>query len=169
MTKFCIELEDMALPDAIAAVVEAWLDAQSEENTIISRNAMLESMALKPYCEPWKDSEIWEKELRRHLFSRCDYQWTIGPAEQQWTNKLRHPGMPSEKFNQKNKIHLTYFDAKNRQRWILLPCEWSNENIELIHDWVTPIVDWVEDENKTLANAYKRVKSLYDEYDEDFI
>jgi hypothetical protein len=31
MTKFCIELEDMALPDAIAAVVEAWLDAQSEE------------------------------------------------------------------------------------------------------------------------------------------
>jgi len=31
MTKFCIELEEMALPDAIAAVVEAWLDAQSEE------------------------------------------------------------------------------------------------------------------------------------------
>jgi len=34
MTKFCIELEDMALPDAIAAVVEAWLDAQSEEPTL---------------------------------------------------------------------------------------------------------------------------------------
>ena len=32
MTKFCIDLEDMMLPDAIAAVVEAWLDAQSEEN-----------------------------------------------------------------------------------------------------------------------------------------
>ena len=32
MTKFCIDLEDMMLPDAIAAVVEAWLDAQSEES-----------------------------------------------------------------------------------------------------------------------------------------
>ena len=32
MTKFCIDLEDMMLPDAIAAVVEAWLDAQSEDN-----------------------------------------------------------------------------------------------------------------------------------------
>ena len=31
MTKFCIDLEDMMLPDAIAAVVEAWLDAHSEE------------------------------------------------------------------------------------------------------------------------------------------
>ena len=31
MSKFCIDLEDMMLPDAIAAVVEAWYDAQSEE------------------------------------------------------------------------------------------------------------------------------------------
>jgi hypothetical protein len=29
MTKFCIELEGMMLPDAIAAVVEAWYDAQN--------------------------------------------------------------------------------------------------------------------------------------------
>ena len=28
MSKFCIELEGMMLPDAIAAVVEAWYDAQ---------------------------------------------------------------------------------------------------------------------------------------------
>jgi hypothetical protein len=31
MTKFCIELEGMMLPDAIAAVVEAWYDAQNTQ------------------------------------------------------------------------------------------------------------------------------------------
>jgi hypothetical protein len=29
MSKFCIDLEGMMLPDAIAAVVEAWYDAQN--------------------------------------------------------------------------------------------------------------------------------------------
>jgi len=32
MSKFCIELEGMMLPDAIAAVVEAWYDAQNVES-----------------------------------------------------------------------------------------------------------------------------------------
>ena len=32
MSKFCIELEGISMPDAIAAVVEAWYDAQ---NTLI--------------------------------------------------------------------------------------------------------------------------------------
>jgi hypothetical protein len=31
MSKFCIDLEGMMLPDAIAAVVEAWYDAQNTE------------------------------------------------------------------------------------------------------------------------------------------
>ena len=30
MSKFCIQLESMMLPDAIAAVVEAWYDAQNK-------------------------------------------------------------------------------------------------------------------------------------------
>jgi hypothetical protein len=30
MSKFCIDLEGVMLPDAIAAVVEAWYDAQNE-------------------------------------------------------------------------------------------------------------------------------------------
>jgi hypothetical protein len=30
MSKFCIDLEDVMLPDAIAAVVEAWYDYQSD-------------------------------------------------------------------------------------------------------------------------------------------
>jgi hypothetical protein len=30
MSNFCIDLEGMMLPDAIAAVVEAWYDAQNE-------------------------------------------------------------------------------------------------------------------------------------------
>jgi hypothetical protein len=33
MSKFCIDLEGVMLPDAIAAVVEAWYDAQ---NTLVS-------------------------------------------------------------------------------------------------------------------------------------
>jgi hypothetical protein len=31
MSKFCIQLNDISLPDAIAAVVEAWYDAQNTE------------------------------------------------------------------------------------------------------------------------------------------
>jgi hypothetical protein len=54
MTKFCIELEEMALPDAIAAVVEAWLDAQSEE-----------------------PSEKWEDELRLHIKREFGRGWSI--------------------------------------------------------------------------------------------
>jgi hypothetical protein len=34
MSKFCIDLDGVMLPDAIAAVVEAWLDAQSVGNLI---------------------------------------------------------------------------------------------------------------------------------------
>jgi hypothetical protein len=32
MSKFCINLEGLMLPDAIAAVVEAWYDAQNAGN-----------------------------------------------------------------------------------------------------------------------------------------
>jgi len=32
MSKFCIDLEGMMLPDAIAAVVEAWYEAQNTED-----------------------------------------------------------------------------------------------------------------------------------------
>lgn len=31
MSQFCIDLRDVSLPDAIAAVVEAWYDAQMQE------------------------------------------------------------------------------------------------------------------------------------------
>jgi hypothetical protein len=34
MSKFCIDLEGMMLPDAIAAVVEAWYDAQTTDKRI---------------------------------------------------------------------------------------------------------------------------------------
>ena len=34
MSKFCIELEGMMMPDAIAAVVEAWYDAQNTDKRI---------------------------------------------------------------------------------------------------------------------------------------
>jgi hypothetical protein len=33
MSKFCIDLEGVMLPDAIAAVVEAWYEAQNTETT----------------------------------------------------------------------------------------------------------------------------------------
>lgn len=33
MSKFCIDLENMTLPDAIAALCEAWYDAQGADTT----------------------------------------------------------------------------------------------------------------------------------------
>jgi hypothetical protein len=55
VTKFCIDLEDMMLPDAIAAVVEAWLDAHSEEA-----------------------SKEWEDELRNAIKRQFGRGWSIG-------------------------------------------------------------------------------------------
>jgi hypothetical protein len=38
MSKFCIDLEGMMLPDAIAAVVEAWYDAQMPSEQSIQQH-----------------------------------------------------------------------------------------------------------------------------------
>ena len=53
MSKFCIELKGMMLPDAIAAVVEAWYEAQnltlqikSQENADIRLTDWAESVGL---------------------------------------------------------------------------------------------------------------------------
>lgn len=40
MSKFCIDLEGMMLPDAIAAVVEAWYEAQNVDNLIEQEHAL---------------------------------------------------------------------------------------------------------------------------------
>ena len=55
MTKFCIDLEDMMLPDAIAAVIEAWYDAQVLDNA----------------------NADWENELRFEIKNRNGRGWSV--------------------------------------------------------------------------------------------
>jgi hypothetical protein len=74
MTKFCIELEDMALPDAIAAVVEAWLDAQSEEgiydkksNAPYQPGELIEFRDSASPISPWKRGWVVYKVYHRKI------------------------------------------------------------------------------------------------------
>jgi hypothetical protein len=57
MSKFCIDLEGMMLPDAIAAVVEAWYDVQ---------NGMQQSN--------------WEEELRLKIKREFGRGWSVFPT-----------------------------------------------------------------------------------------
>lgn len=54
MSKFCIELEGMMLPDAIAAVVEAWYEAQNVES-----------------------AADWVEELRLQIKRECGRGWSV--------------------------------------------------------------------------------------------
>ena len=55
MSKFCIDLEGVMLPDAIAAVVEAWYDAQDTE------------VVQKIYNQPISDPRIIEGDLNQKI------------------------------------------------------------------------------------------------------
>lgn len=44
MSKFCIDLEGMMLPDAIAAVVEAWYEAQNTEVSKVKQHYTIEEL-----------------------------------------------------------------------------------------------------------------------------
>ena len=158
MSKFCIDLEGMLLPDAIAAVVEAWYEAQSVDNTgslsIKLQPATTDPRSLFYQTNNFDDLNYegspWEILLRKSVFHWVDGEWSIGgryQKPQDWENL----------FYQETR--LTYIDDEGRSRWVPLPFEWSIENANKIRDYAGAIVDWVEQEGKTLANAYKRVRS----------
>jgi len=54
MSKFCIELEGVMLPDAIAAVVEAWYEAQNVES-----------------------AADWVEDLRLQIKRECGRGWSV--------------------------------------------------------------------------------------------
>ena len=149
MSKFCIDLEGMLLPDAIAAVVEAWYEAQSVDNTGTS-SIKLQPKTTDPLSLFYQTSNFdnlnYEDSPWEALLRKCVCQW----AGKEWSIGGRYLYQETR---------LTYVDDEGRSRWVALPFEWSVENANAIRDYASAIIDWVEDGGKTLANAYKRVKS----------
>ena len=63
MSKFCIELEDVTLPDVIAAVVEAWYEAQNVDIANL-KYAPGQAIQRKPPCgnrERYEDGWVFYK------------------------------------------------------------------------------------------------------------
>jgi hypothetical protein len=153
MSKFCIDLEGVMLPDAIAALVEAWSDAQDTDCADRPLNDV-QSATDYAACSFYKlinfynlnyDDSPWERLLRESIFYGCDQEWSIGSR---WDGQRFRP-------------RLTHVDERGKSKWVLLPFEWSVINANDIRNYASDVVEWVEMENKTLANAYKRVFAFY--------
>ena len=153
MSKFCIDLEGMMLPDAIAALVEAWGDAQDADGVDrLPDDVQSETDFMA--CQFYKsinfdnlnyDGSPWERLLRESIFYGCDQEWSIG---RRWDGECFRP-------------RLTHVDERGKLKWIVLPFEWAVINANDIRNYASDIVEWVESENKTLANAHKRVAAFY--------
>ena len=86
MNKFCIDLDGVTLPDAIAAVVEAWYEAQNVENLIEQKN--------EPYQpgEPIEIRETVNSAWKRGwvFYKDCNAKVGICLAEK-WNYELNKP------------------------------------------------------------------------------
>ncbi len=103
MSKFCIELEGMMLPDAIAAVVEAWYEAQNMQpleseldqkislsNKIIKDKELKSKLKLSIYIEQ-RGAKL---AIRGRLPSKVN-------TETQWVTQRISIGMAASPFNVK--------------------------------------------------------------------
>ena len=120
MSMFCIELEGMMLPDAIAAVVEAWYDAQNVEvvkSALDHQNSGIElEQMLSVSNKILKDKQLNSKlkssiyieqrggklVIRGRLPSKVDY-------DAPWITQRISIGIPSESSNVKRAEILTCF------------------------------------------------------------
>jgi hypothetical protein len=77
MSKFCINLESMMLPDAIAAVVEAWYDAQNAGNMAKQNHGPYrpgEPIEIRDSAAPgsaWKRGWVFYKSIQQHIRIAC--------------------------------------------------------------------------------------------------
>ena len=141
--RFSIDLDGLALPDAIAAVVEAWYEAQSVDNDVSNPK-----IDFNDY--DYEDS-AWERLLREHVFRGCDHEWSLGPR-------------PAKNKTYDLQACLTHVNKRGKTEWVLLPFEWCVKNANEISDFAFGIVSWVEDESKTFAKGYKSLKVWHDAY-----
>jgi hypothetical protein len=88
MSKFCIQLESMMLPDAIAAVVEAWYDAQNAGNMAKQNHGPYrpgEPIEIRDSAAPgsaWKRGWV--------FYKSCNVKIGICLAEK-WNHELNKP------------------------------------------------------------------------------
>ena len=88
MSKFCIDLDGMTLPDAIAAVVEAWYDSQIVEA----------DSDVKPLQKDLRDVQSSEGVSKRAMWKQC--AWYVRPSTysklKRYVNRLQEMGRISD-------------------------------------------------------------------------
>lgn len=120
MTKFCIELEGITMPDAIAAVVEAWYDAQ---NIDIRINEKAKSNV--------KETAQWEEELRLKIKRQFGRGWSIYKTN---GNKLNPYG--------KTRLTRIESDCSPRTREsVVISVEYREKNVNLLFDYITDLIN----------------------------
>ena len=120
MSKFCIELEGVMLPDAIAAVVEAWYEAQ---NMDISINEKAKNNV--------KETAQWEEELRLKVKRQFGRGWSIYKTD-------------GNKLNPYGKTRLTRIESDCTPRTresVVIPVEYREKNANLLFDYITNLID----------------------------
>lgn len=89
MSKFCIDLEGVMLPDAIAAVVEAWYDAQNVDNLIEQKCPMGK---YQPGMQIEVRDSIYESAWKRGWVFYKAYDKKVGICESdKWNFELNLP------------------------------------------------------------------------------
>ena len=82
VSKFCIDLEGMMLPDAIAAVVEAWYDAQNADNMDEQQHSPFkpgESIEIRDSAAPgsaWKRGWVFYKYCNAKVGICLSHKWS---------------------------------------------------------------------------------------------
>lgn len=88
MNKFCIDLDGVTLPDAIAAVVEAWYEAQNVENLIEQKNEPCqpgEIIEIKNWqTDEWEGGWVFFKAMKKKVGICSADQWNIDSRKPNW-------------------------------------------------------------------------------------
>ncbi len=136
MTKFCIELEGITMPDAIAAVVEAWYDAQ-DINIAVSKNANNDV----------NKTDQWEEELRLKVKREFGRGWSIFKTS-------------ATKLNPYGKTRLTRINSDRTRESIVIPVEYREKNAKFITSHIYQLIDLFNGTGCNLRNCLDTMQEL---------
>ena len=95
MSKFCIDLEGVMLPDAIAAVVEAWYDAQSVGNLIEQEHVPYQPGDLIEVRDSASPGSAWKRGWV--FYKACNSAARVGIClADKWNDKFNEPDYIAE-------------------------------------------------------------------------
>jgi hypothetical protein len=136
MSKFCIELEGIAMPDAIAAVVEAWYDAQNI-NIVVSKDA----------SKDVNKTDQWEGELRLKIKREFGRGWSIFKTN-------------GNKLNPYGKTRLTRINSDRTRESVVIPVEYREKNAKFIVSHVYQLINLFNGTGGNLRSCLDTMQKL---------